>query len=93
MALFISLKPRKAESETHTKRQVTQHNCLFSLMGNGDKWIEILYGEEKNTLVAARQAQRINQERTPFVWYSRVPVYLSLNSQQGPPLSSLSNKI
>jgi hypothetical protein len=33
--------------ETHTKRQATQHGCLTSLMGDGDKGIEILYSEEK----------------------------------------------
>ncbi len=34
-------------AEKHTKRQVTQHGWLSSLLGNGDKWIEIVYGEEE----------------------------------------------
>jgi hypothetical protein len=28
----------------------TQHGCLPSLLGNGDKGIERVYGEEKNNL-------------------------------------------
>jgi hypothetical protein len=32
---------------THTKRQATQRSCLPSLLGDGDKGIEIVYGEEK----------------------------------------------
>jgi hypothetical protein len=32
--------------EKHTKRQVTQHDCLPSLLGNGNKWFEIVYGEK-----------------------------------------------
>jgi hypothetical protein len=31
----------------HTKRQATQHDCLPSLLGDGDKEIEKVYGEEK----------------------------------------------
>ncbi len=45
---------------------------------------------EQKSLVPARQAQRTNQERTPFICTLWVPVHLSLNSQQGPPISSLS---
>jgi hypothetical protein len=52
-----------------------------SLLGDGEKGIEIVYGEEKkivcagptradkavqNYLVPARQVQRTEQERTPF---------------------------
>jgi hypothetical protein len=33
--------------ETHTKRQATQHGWLPSLLDDGDKGTEILYGEEK----------------------------------------------
>ncbi len=86
--------------EKHTKRQATHHGCLPSLLGDGDKGIEMVYGEEKNilyradlsspgrtkSLVPARQAQRTNQERAP----SFVPIHLSFNSEQGPPLSSIS---
>jgi hypothetical protein len=39
-----------SSTQRHNKRQVTQHGCLPSLLGDGDKGIEILYGEEKNTL-------------------------------------------
>jgi hypothetical protein len=33
--------------ETHTNRQATQHGCLPSLLGDGDKGIEIVYFEKK----------------------------------------------
>jgi hypothetical protein len=36
--------------DTHNKRQATQHGCLPSLLGDGDKGIEIVYGKEKNIL-------------------------------------------
>jgi hypothetical protein len=70
---------------TDTKGQATQHGCLPSFLGDGDKEIELVYGDEKNIknyfvlgrlekprqnkkyLVPARQAQRTNQERTPFI--------------------------
>jgi hypothetical protein len=70
------------EPETHTKRQATQHDCLPSLLGDGDRGIEEVYGEDKQIfctgqtraakteqkpLVAARQAQQTNQGRTPFI--------------------------
>jgi hypothetical protein len=70
-------------SETHSNRQATQHGCLPSLLGDWDKEIVKVYGEEKNilyrvvraakteqkSLVSTRQAQRTNQERTPFICY------------------------
>jgi hypothetical protein len=34
-----------APPETHIKRQATWHDCLPSVLGNGDKWSEIVYGE------------------------------------------------
>ncbi len=36
--------------DAHNKRQATQHGCLPSLLGDVDKGIEIVYGEEKNIL-------------------------------------------
>ncbi len=32
--------------ETHFNRQATRHDCLPSLMGNGNKIIEIVYGDD-----------------------------------------------
>jgi hypothetical protein len=32
------------------KREATQHGCLPSLLGDGDKGNEIVYGEETNIL-------------------------------------------
>jgi hypothetical protein len=58
------------EPETDTKKQATQHGCLPSLLDDGDKEIEIVYGEEKNikkSFVPARQSQRSNQEWTTFI--------------------------
>jgi hypothetical protein len=37
--------------ETHTNRQATQHGCLSSLLGDRDKVIEIVNGEETNILI------------------------------------------
>jgi hypothetical protein len=89
---------KRCNQRPHTKRQSTQHGCLPSLLGEGDKVIEIVYGErkkifctgpirpakaEQKSLAPARQAQRTNQERTPFICPLWVPIYLSFNSQQG----------
>ncbi len=68
-----------AQRHTHTKRQATQHGWLPSLLGDGDKSIEIVYDRKKifytgparaakaeqKSLVSARQAQQTNKERTP----------------------------
>ena len=67
----------KAGPETHTKRQATPRDCLPIFLGNGEKKIEIVYGEEKKifctgptsvskaeqkSFVLARQAQRTKKE-------------------------------
>jgi hypothetical protein len=63
---------------------VTQHGCLPSLLGDGDKEIEILYGEEKilctgpttaakaqqKTLVTERQDKIMQPRKYPFHLYS-----------------------
>jgi hypothetical protein len=36
-----------AGPERRTERQATQHGCLPRLLGDGDKGIEKVYGEEK----------------------------------------------
>jgi hypothetical protein len=33
--------------ETHNKRWATEYGCLPNLQGDGDKEVEIVYGEEK----------------------------------------------
>ncbi len=73
----------------------------------GDKRTETVYGEVKKYfvcwptraataeqiyLVPTRPAQRNNQGRTPFISTLWVPICLSFNSQQGPPLFSLSGR-
>ncbi len=46
------------QPETHTKRQAAQHGCLSSLLGDGDKGIEIVYGgAEKKYFVPGRLEQ------------------------------------
>ncbi len=63
--------------ETQSKRQVTLHDCLPSLLRVGDKWIEI-YGKEKKfctgptraakiSCVPSWRAQQTNQGRTPII--------------------------
>jgi hypothetical protein len=42
----------KVRNRDHTKRQATQHDCLPSLLGSGDKGIEIVYGEKKYLVLA-----------------------------------------
>ncbi len=39
--------------ETQTKRQATQHDCLSSLQGDGDKGTGLVYGEEKYILYSS----------------------------------------
>ena len=50
-------------SETHTKRQATQNGFLPSLLGDGDKIIDIMFGEEKiycsRTTRAAKEEQNL----------------------------------
>ncbi len=95
LATFLS---SCAYPETY-KETETQHDWLPSVLGEEDKWSEIVYERKQNrvakagqkSLVPARRAQRTNQRRTPFVCrYSlSTPVCLGFNSQQRPPLSSL----
>ncbi len=83
-----------SKPETHTKRQATRHGCMPSLRDDGAKEMKLEYGEEKNnfywanyraakaeqkSLVPARQAQRINRERTSFICILWVPIHLSFN--------------
>jgi hypothetical protein len=50
--------------QTNTKRQATQHGILPSLLGDRDKGIVIVYGEETNILY---WADKISQGRTKFL--------------------------
>ncbi len=50
---YLSYSP----SETHTKRQATRHGCLSILLGDGNKWIEIVYGGDKNIVNWANYSQ------------------------------------
>jgi hypothetical protein len=64
-------------------------------------WNSVLWGKtyfelgptrakaEPKSFVPAWQAQRTNQGRTPLICTPWVPIHLSFNSQQGPPLVSL----
>ncbi len=46
----------------------------------------------QKSIVPARQTQRTNQGRIPYICTPRVPIHLSFNSQQGQPLSNLSGR-
>jgi hypothetical protein len=94
--------PRDAALEfpkTHTKRPgLTACPASWAM---GIK--EIVYGEEKSfytgptraanagqkSLVPARWAKIIEQGRIPLICTPWVPIHLSFNSQQGPPLCSI----
>ncbi len=64
---------------------------------NGDKWIEIVCGEEKifctgltkSAKVPSRGAQWTNPGRTPVICTPWVPICLIFCSQQRPPLSTV----
>jgi hypothetical protein len=79
-------------------RRTSKTACQVpSLLGDGDKWIEIVVGEEKIFCTGPTRAAKAVQnlparraQRTPFICTPWVPICLSFNSQQGPPLSSLS---
>jgi hypothetical protein len=45
--VFRFLFMEKLLPETHIKRQAARQDCLPSLLGYGDKLIEIVYGVEK----------------------------------------------
>ncbi len=92
-------------AETHIQRQAALHNCLPRLLGDGANKFKKVYGEEKNILYWTDQSSQgrikvscagttsrgTNQGRTPFICTLWVLIFcLSLNSQQGPPLSCLS---
>jgi hypothetical protein len=46
-------KAANVSTETHAKVQATQHGCLPCLLGDWDKVIEIVYGEEKHIFYLA----------------------------------------
>jgi hypothetical protein len=48
--------------ETHTKRHATQHDCLPSLLSDGDKGIEIVCSEEKNICLRPTRAAKTEQK-------------------------------
>ncbi len=88
--------------ETYTKRQATQHGCLPSLLGDGDKGIEIVYDEEK--IVCPGQPRQnknlLYRHDKPYEPNKKEPLSFVLleshftlvtTSQQGPPLSSVSD--
>ncbi len=52
-------------TETHIKRQAARHDCLSSLLGDGDKWIEMVYREEKSILYCTDLSI---QGRTKIPW-------------------------
>jgi hypothetical protein len=49
-------------TETHIKRKATQQGCLPSLLGDGVKGIEIVYGEEKIFCTGPTRAAEAKQK-------------------------------
>ncbi len=87
----------KLNSWTYISVEVSGHNLEssqtwgFRIMSmNSGSWLIRAAKAEKKSLVPGRQAQRTNQGRTPFICTLWVPIHLSFNSHQGPPLFSLS---
>ncbi len=88
--------------ETHNKRQATQHSCLPSLLGDVDKGIEKVYGEETSILYCMDRLEHTKAEtkisctnttsptnqprKDPIHLYSLNPIHLSFISRLGPPL-------
>jgi hypothetical protein len=46
------------EPETHIQRQATLHDCLPMLLGDGDTYVEIVYGEEKIICIGLTRAAK-----------------------------------
>jgi hypothetical protein len=47
---------------SHTKRHATQHGCLTSSLGDGDKRIEIVHGEKKIFYTGPTTAAKAEQK-------------------------------
>jgi hypothetical protein len=56
----------ETKSEAHTERRRPQHDCLPSLLGYGDKGIEIVYSEGK--YFALGQLERPRQNKNLLYW-------------------------
>jgi hypothetical protein len=76
---------------------VTQRGCLLSLLGVEDKGIEKVYGEEKNIFLLGPLDQPRQNKNLLYLNNkptegppSFVPIHLSFNSQQEPPISIVS---
>ncbi len=73
--------------QTLTKRHATQQDSLPSLLGDGDKWTEIVFGEEKIFCTGPTRAARTEQNllyqqdepneptKDPFHMYSLSPKF------------------
>jgi hypothetical protein len=73
-ALFSLVCPVLAiPPETNSKRQATQYGCLPSLLGDRDKGIEIVYGEEKSILYWAYYRAVKNAEQNSCVPFTASP--------------------
>jgi hypothetical protein len=58
------------QPETHNKRQAAQHDCLFSLVDDGDEGIEIVYTVRKNIFVPGRVEQP-RQNKNFLYWHDK----------------------
>jgi hypothetical protein len=69
-----------------TKRQATQHGCLPSLLGDGDKGIEIVNGEKKYFVLG-----RLEQPRQKKISWSNEPPKEGLHSTYSTKAGKVSN--
>jgi hypothetical protein len=53
--------PTSDDQRHRTKRQATQHGCMFSLLGDGDKEI-VQYSEEKIFSTGPTKAAKANKK-------------------------------
>jgi hypothetical protein len=63
MKKSVLTKNLELHSETHIERQETQHDCLPSVMGDGDKKKEIAYSEENEILYWAGRLEQRRQDK------------------------------
>ncbi len=51
--------------------EAIQHDSLSSLLADGDKWIEVVYGEEKIFFVRLEQQRQDKMYRNDFMIFLR----------------------
>ncbi len=88
---------RKSLSSCYARTTYSVHRRLSNRPGSREwRWCLFCTGPTRaakagqKSLLPARRAPQTNQGKTPFMCTLWVPICLSFNCQQGPPISSLS---